>query len=65
MTLQEIETAIANLPGEKLVEFRNWFLEFDADLWDHQIEEDATSGRLRPLAQKAIEDFEEGRCREL
>ncbi|MCB9768555.1 MAG: hypothetical protein H6752_10195 [Candidatus Omnitrophica bacterium] len=65
MTLQEIEKAITDLPREDLSEFRDWFLEFDAAIWDRKFEEDAASGRLDEMGRKAIRDYEEGHCEEL
>ena len=39
--------------------------EAEADTWDKQIEEDANSGSLDALAEKAIADFETGKYTEL
>jgi hypothetical protein len=39
--------------------------EAEADTWDKQIEEDANSGSLDALAEKAIADFEAGKYTEL
>ena len=36
-----------------------------ADAWDKQIEEDIKAGRLDHLAQKALEDLQAGRCKDL
>ncbi len=63
--VEEIESAVADLPEEELARFRDWFLRYDAELWDRQIEQDAASGRLEALAEKAIQDFGAGRCKEL
>lgn len=48
-----------------LSEFRAWFEEFDAETWDKQFEEDASSGKLDKLANQAISDFKAGKCKEL
>jgi hypothetical protein len=45
--------------GERL---RTAFTEFDAAVWDRQIEEDAAAGRLDALADKAVEELRSGRC---
>ena len=51
MTLKELEQTISQLlPGE-LAEFREWFLRFDGDRWDEQIEKDASSGKLDSLGR--------------
>lgn len=63
--IEQIEREIQELTLEELAVFRKWFLEFDAVVWDRQIEEDARAGRLDTLADKAIKDFKSGRCSEL
>ena len=64
-TIQEIEDAIRQLSPEDLAAFRAWFAEFDAGLWDRQIQADVSTGRLDALAEEALEDFRNGRCTEL
>lgn len=64
-TIRDIEEAVRQLPPEALAEFRQWFAEFDAAAWDHQLEADARDGRLDALAAEALEDFGQGRCTEL
>ena len=63
--LQEIESAVSQLTKEELADFRVWFAEFDAEIWDRQFEEDVTAGRLDGLAQKALQHLREGRCTDL
>jgi hypothetical protein len=63
--IEQIEREIQGLTPEELAAFRKWFLEFDAVIWDRQIEEDARAGRLDTLADKALKDFKSGRCSEL
>jgi hypothetical protein len=65
MTLHDIENAIAGLPPDELSKFRAWFIEFDTDAWDRQIEEDIQAGRLDALAEEALQDHREGRTTEL
>ena len=64
-TVQEIETAVGRLSPEELKTFREWFTHFDADRWDAQLESDVADGRLDGLADEALRDFKQGRCREL
>jgi hypothetical protein len=64
-TVREIEDAVAHLPDSQLGEFRAWFTQFDAEAWDHEFEEDAESGKLDRLADKALADLAQGRCSEL
>lgn len=61
MNIEELESAVAQLPREKLAEFSKWFEEFMADQWDQQIEADILAGRLDAAGQRADEDFISGR----
>jgi hypothetical protein len=65
MTLNELEQKISQLPPGELAEFREWFLRFDGDRWDEQIEKDASTGKLDSLAQAAIRDFRSGQTNPL
>ena len=65
MTLKELEQTISQLlPGE-LAEFREWFLRFDGDRWDEQIEKDASSGKLDSLGKNALREFRSGQTNPL
>jgi len=64
-SVRDIEREIAGLPADELAELRAWFAEFDATAWDKEFEEDARSGRLDAVAEKAIDDYRRGRCKEL
>ena len=65
MTIDDIEKAVASLPGEQLDRFRAWFEAFDAARFDEKIERDAASGKLDRLAEHALADYHQGRAREL
>jgi hypothetical protein len=60
-TIREIEEAIRCLSPSDLVSLRSWFAEFDAGVWDRQLEADVASGRLDKFADEALEDFRQGR----
>jgi hypothetical protein len=64
-TVREIEDAVSQLSSQDMAAFRSWFAEFDAALWDRQIEADVAAGRLDDLAKEALADFQEGRCTDL
>jgi hypothetical protein len=53
-TVDQIKTAIAQLPDEALRELRAWYEQFDAEYWDAQIAADVAAGRLDMLADEAI-----------
>jgi len=63
--VRDIQSAIKSLPKKDQIVLREWFEQFDADEWDRQFEEDAKSGKLDDLADKAISDFRSGKSREL
>jgi hypothetical protein len=64
-TVPEIESAIRALSPQDLAALRDWFLEFDAGLWDQQFEDDVTRGRLDRLADEALRDLQSGHCTDL
>jgi len=64
-TIYDIERAVSGLSDQELSEFRAWFLEFDAEAWDSQFEEDVAAGRLDALADEAVADLRANRTRPL
>jgi hypothetical protein len=65
MSVDELKSAVAQLPAEELERFSRWFEDFLADLWDRRIEADILAGRLDAAARRADQDFESGRCKPL
>ena len=63
--LETIEREVQRLSAEDLQKFRAWFAEYDARLWDSQIEADSTNGRFDALIREALTDHKAGRSREL
>ncbi len=61
----EFQSAVSQLSADELARFREWFNEFDAEVWNRQFEEDVKSGKLDQLANQAIADFRAGKCKEL
>jgi hypothetical protein len=55
--LEAIEQAVKDLPSNELEEFRAWFEEFDAAVFDAKIERDARDGKLDRLAKAALKEF--------
>jgi len=64
-SVNEVEKAVRELSGAELAEFRRWFFEFDAQIWDAELEADAQKGRLDALGDQALEEFRSGRSRPL
>ena len=44
--LESVENEVTQRTPEELRAFRDWFAEFDANLWDRQLESDARKGKL-------------------
>ena len=63
--IEKIENEIRGLTDTGLAAFRQWFIEFDAEAWDRQIERDSASGRLAHLAKKSIDDHDSGSSTQL
>jgi hypothetical protein len=63
--LEQLVERIEMLSLEELKKFRAWFAEFDARVWDAQIEADATAGKLDALVAQALAEHEAGKTREL
>ncbi|RWB00803.1 MAG: hypothetical protein EOQ39_28285 [Mesorhizobium sp.] len=61
--LEQIKRSIAALSPKELKAFAKWFEEFQADMWDMQIEADAKAGRLDKLAEQALAEVRAGRTR--
>ena len=63
--IESLEKEIESLSPDELAAFREWFLEYDAALWDQQIENDARSGRLDGLVAEAEAEFRDGKNKDL
>ena len=59
--IEELKQAIEKLTPEQLAKFRAWYEEFDARLFDEQIERDAKEGKLDKLAERARANHKAGR----
>jgi hypothetical protein len=63
--VEVVEKEIEKLSLKELDEFRLWFMKYDSDAWDMQIEADAAAGKLDALAKEAIAEYESGKAREI
>jgi len=52
-TVVEIERAIERLSAPDLTRLARWILQRDNENWDHQMDEDAASGKLEFLVKEA------------
>jgi hypothetical protein len=63
--LEKIEKEIATLGRDDLRKLSEWLADYQADLWDAQIEADANAGRLDALAEQALADHRSGKSKTL
>ena len=63
--IENIENEVRSLTEAELATFRKWFIEFDTDVWDRQLERDSASGKLEELARKSLSDHKSGKSTEL
>jgi hypothetical protein len=63
--VEALEREIGALSLEEVAELRMWFLERDAEVWDGEIERDATSGKLNDLFARSLADHRAGKSREI
>jgi hypothetical protein len=63
--IEQLEQAIENLSPQELAKLRAWFVEFDARVWDAQIEADAKAGKLDDFITEALAEYQNGKAREL
>ena len=63
--VEKLELLIKSLSREELAQFREWFAEFDAQIWDRQIESDAAAGKLDRLIDESMADHRANKFRPL
>jgi len=63
--LEQLELRVQQLSPEDFAAFREWFLEYDQQVWDQQIADDADAGRLDAFMKEARTEYEDGKTREL
>jgi len=63
--VESLEKEIAQLSPQELRAFRCWFAEFDAELWDQELERDVAAGKLDRLADAAVAAHKRGEGRDI
>ena len=63
--VEALEREVQNLTPEELAAFRDWFAEFDWELWDRQLEHDVAAGKLDKFAAEARAEYERGETTKL
>ena len=62
---RQLEEAITQLDKKEYTELRNWFVEYESEKWDNQIQADAENGSLDFLKEEAIQDYSDNQTRRL
>jgi len=62
--VEQIESEITKLTPEEVRRVAEWLAEYEAELWDKQIEEDATARRLDFLFEEADAERKTGKLRD-
>lgn len=65
MSVTEIQSAIPELTSADLAELMNWLEDYQAKLWDKQIEEDLDTGRLDKVLAEVDTEYETGLAKPL
>ncbi|MDQ5857287.1 MAG: hypothetical protein M3542_03290 [Acidobacteriota bacterium] len=63
--IEALEKEVTELSPAELRAFRRWFVEFDSELWDRELEADVAAGRLDSLADAAIAAHKRGEGRDI
>ena len=63
--VEQLEKEVANLAPEELAAFRAWFVEYDWQAWDRELERDVAAGKLDRFAAEALAEHERGETTEL
>lgn len=63
--LEKLEQDIRSLSAEELARFRAWFVQYDWETWDQQLERDVEGGKLDRLADEALREHASGRTKPL
>ena len=59
--VENLERQVKDLSPQELAAFRKWFLVYDWEVWDRQLEQDVSAGKLDALAEKALRDHTAGK----
>lgn len=62
---EALEHEIKTLTREELAAFREWFLEYDSEAWDREIEQDVAAGKLDRFAAEVLAEFKRCETKEI
>jgi len=64
-TIAEIQNAVVKLPEPEYKSFLKWFEHFEEEKWDRELESHINSGKLHAFGEKALSEFQKGKCQKL
>lgn len=65
MSVQDIQSAITELPEGELESLMEWMEEYRAEAWERQIAQDVEAGRFDALRERVRQQRQAGQCRPL
>jgi hypothetical protein len=63
--VEALEREVEKLTREELSAFREWFVEYDWQAWDRELEQDVAAGKLDKFAAEALEEFKRGKTKKI
>lgn len=63
--LEEFKQFVSSLDPKDVRKLTEWMDEYNAELWDQQIEADAKAGKFEDLAARALANHKAGKTRAL
>jgi hypothetical protein len=63
--IEALEREVEKLTREELAVFRDWFLEYDWQAWDRELEQDIGAGKLDKLGAEVLEEHKRGKTKEI
>ncbi len=63
--LEEFKQFVSSLDPKDVRKLTEWIDEYNAELWDRQIEADAQAGKFEDLAARALANHKAGKTRPL
>jgi len=65
MSITEIEKAIKDLPATEVNELMDWFAAYHAEIWDRQMADDLSNGRLYSVLADVNSEIDSGLAKPL
>jgi len=63
--VEALEREVEKLTPEELAAFRDWFVEYDWQAWDRELEQDIAAGKPDKFGAEILEEHKRGKTREI